>query len=288
MYCIYTDKDVPNDNGNLDHVVPLSLGGLDEFVVWSDRDVNSKLGSEVDGKLSQDQLVRMALRDAGVKGHSGKEAAPVWKKSYVNGRPSKLTWGKDKVIAWDAIDRRELAEDELIGKEISTKWQIDLHVPTRFIAKVALGAGHFIYGDAIRSALNCESLRQLALLDRQSARNSSCLSHSGIMICDRFHRDSQPGQPGHMYRVAVESIRRSVVLSIPHDDAVSFHVGLVGMYIGSLIVPAVTDSLPKCEEHDLGHVLLLAPGPFERRSFRDFMADVYSRLTGEGMPPVTD
>ena len=279
MYCIYTDKDVPSNKGNFDHVIPMSLGGRDEFVVWSDRHVNSALGSEVDGKLGQDPLLRIALRNAGVKGHSGKEPTSVWRNSQINGRPAQVTWGKKKVTAWDAIDRRELAEKEFVGKEISAKLHIDLHVTTRFIAKVALGAGYFIYGDAIRSALDCEALRELALLPFQAARKSSRISNSEIMICDRFHPDSRPGQPGYLNRVAAENTPRSIVISVPHDDAVSFHVGLVGMYIGSIIIPATTESLPKFGEHDLGHVLILAPGPVERRSYRSFMLDLYNKIT---------
>lgn len=284
MYCIYTNLDVPTEKGNLDHVLPLSLGGRDEFVVWSDRDVNSKLGSEVDGKLSQDNLVRMALRDAGVKGHSGKETAPVWKNSRINGRPTQVTWGKDRVFAWDAIDRRELADDEFVGKEIATKWQIDPHLTTRFLAKVALGSGYYIYGDDFRSIVDCEALRELALLDRESAKKSARLMRSAITICDRFHEDSLPNRPGHLHRVMTETIRRSMVVSVPHNDAISIHVGLVGMYIGSIITPATTDDLPRYDGHDLGHALLLAPGPFERISYRNLMAEVYRQRTGEDAP----
>ncbi|UXS35071.1 HNH endonuclease [Agrobacterium tumefaciens] len=284
MYCIYTDKDVPTEKCNLDHVVPLSLGGQDEFVVWSDRDVNSKLGSEVDGKLGQDNLVRMALRDAGVKGHSGKESIPVWKNSQINGRPTQITWAKDKVVAWDAIDRRELSDDEFIGQEMSTTWQIDLHLTTRFLAKVALGAGYFIYGDIFRSIVDCETLRELSLLSREEVKNSYRLMSSSISICDRFHEDSQPNKPGYLHRVMAETIRRSMVVSTPHDDAISIHVGLVGMYIGSIIIPAETNDLPRYDEHDLGHALLLAPGPFQRISYRSLMAKVYRQRTGKEAP----
>jgi hypothetical protein len=284
MYCIYTDTEVPTEKGNRDHVIPLSLGGQDEFVVWSDRDVNSRLGSEVDGKLGQDSLVRMAIRDSGVKGHSGKEAVPVWKNSRINGRPTQVTWGKDKVIAWDAIDRRELADDEFIGQEMSTTWKIDLHLTTRFLAKVALGSGYFIYGDAFRSIVDCEALRELALLDRETAKKSARLVSSAIAICDRFHEDACPGRPGHLHRVTVETFPRSIVVSIPHNDAISIHVGLVGMYIGSIIIPAATENLPRYNEHDLGHAMLLAPGPFERISYRSLMARVYQQRTGEEAP----
>jgi hypothetical protein len=79
MYCIYTDTEVAEVDGNYDHIIPLSLGGDDGFCVWSDRQFNSKIGSKVDGTLTNDSLIMLARRDADARGHSGTEPLPVWK-----------------------------------------------------------------------------------------------------------------------------------------------------------------------------------------------------------------
>lgn len=281
-YCIYTDRDVPHAEGNWDHVVPLSLGGSDEFVVWSDRTTNSQLGSQVDGKLGQDPILAFALRDAGVVGHRGRPTVPVWKRVDIEGRPSQVTWGVEKVTAWDARDRRELSEAELSGKAMSAELRLDLHLTTRFLSKVALGAGAFIYGEAFRAATDCDVLRELALSDLETARNSATLRTAGqrVKVCDRFHEDSHKGRPGYIYRVLMEAMNRSQVIIVPHADAISFHVGLVGMFIGTLICYARTEDLPIDGDHDLGHALVLGPGNFERSSFRGLMEEFSREVLG--------
>ena len=56
MYCIYTDTDVAEADGNYDHIVALSLGGDNGFCVWSDKKFNSDLGHKIDGALANDGL----------------------------------------------------------------------------------------------------------------------------------------------------------------------------------------------------------------------------------------
>ena len=284
MYCIYTDREVEKTDGNWDHVVPLSLGGVNPFVVWSDRKVNSELGSQVDGKLGQDPLLSLALRNAGVKGHSGKPAVPVWRHSELGGRPVQITLGLDKISAWDARDRKTVDDEAFEGQTFSVQLNLDLHLANRFLAKVALGAGYFLYGDAFRTGAPCKALRDLALTDLDGARQSTALRTAGIRICDRFHEDSQQGGEGYFYRVLMETTNRSTVIAVPHDDAVSFHVGLVGMFIGTLICPADTEGWPIHGDHDLGHALLLAPGPFERLAFRELLAAFSREVLGEEPP----
>lgn len=276
MYCIYTDRDVEQADGNWDHVVPLALGGDNGFVVWSDRDANSTLGSQVDGKLTRDPLLAFALREAGVTGHSGKPVVPVWKRVEIDGRPTQVTWGKEKITTWDARDRRELADDEVAGKAMNATLQIDTHVTTRFLAKVALGTGQFLYGDLFRQGVDCAPLRDLAFLDLEGARESAVLRMAEITICDRFHPDAGPRGGAAMYRALLEATNRSLVIAVPHHDAIAVHVGLVGAYIGSIVFPAQTGPLPPEGDHDLGHYLALAPGTLERGSFRSLCGDFYA------------
>jgi len=283
-YCIYTDREVATDAGNWDHVVPLSLGGHNDFVVWSDEKTNSDLGSQVDGKLKNDPLLVFALRDAGVTGHSKKPVVPVWKRVDLDGRPTQITWAADTVVAWDARDRRELSEAEFAGREMTATLNLDVHVARRFLGKVALGAGYFVYGEAVREAMDCKPLRELATLDLNSARASECLKASDIKICDRFHADSHAGGSAHMYRVLIEASNRSMVICVPHDDAISFHLGLVGVYIGSIICPANTTNLPFDGDHDLGHAICLSPGVCDRLSFRALAQDFYRVATGTEPP----
>lgn len=282
-YCIYTGREVPSDAGNWDHVVPLSLGGHNDFVVWCDQKVNSDLGSRVDGKLRDDPLLIFPLSHAGVTGHRKKPVVPVWKCADLGGRPVQITWGKDKVTVWDARDRRELTDAEAVG-EIKAQLKLDSHVVRRFLGKVALGTGYFLYGDVFCRALDCQPVRELATLDLNDARISECLRLADVKICDRFHPDSSVGGAAYMYRAITEATNQSMVLCVPYDDAISFHVGLVGMYIGSIVCAGTTTELPVDGDYDLGHAICLAPGEFKRMSFRALLADFYRVVSGAEIP----
>ena len=189
MYCIYTDQDVPRSHGSWDHVVPLALGGKNDFVVWSDNHANSTIGSKVDAPISKDFIVEMALHKAGVRGHRNKRHEPRWRKVSINGSPIQVTWARDRIKAWDPIAERELRDEEVAGKQMTAQFRI---VPTeihRFLAKVALGGGYFIYGNDFIDSVNCNLLRALVFFELEEMRQSKELLDSEIRICDRFHPD---------------------------------------------------------------------------------------------------
>lgn len=269
MYCIYTDQEISKQNGNMDHIFPLSLGGHDEFCLWSNRDFNSKVGSKVDGKLANDPLVMLARRDADAKGHSGKSPVPIWKKSEIENTKVQVSLGKEKIEFFN-VKTKEKFEPAYDGTVIKSQMQIDIYAPLRFAAKAALAGAYFIYGSAIKTAINCNDLRTLIAFDAISAKNDDSYLKSNIQICDRFHEDAAPNS-GNFYRFFCEMQRRSIFISVPHEDTISFHVGVLGMYMCSLTVPCDTKDLPTGidhDYHDLGHVILLAPGNMERMSFR--------------------
>ncbi len=71
-YCIYTDKVVSINKTNLEHIIPLGLGGCNGFCIRVDKTKNSALGSHIDGKLSNDFLISLLRRHKDFRGHSGK------------------------------------------------------------------------------------------------------------------------------------------------------------------------------------------------------------------------
>ena len=234
--------------------------------------------------MANDPLIQLALRDSGVRGYSGHKGTVKWRKSSMDGRPIQITSTRERIFAWDARDRRELEDHEFVGKTVQTEFKIGMHTALRFLAKVALGGGYFLYGDSFRSAADCDPLRRLIFLDLEAEKKAGVLSNSGIKVCDRFHPDSQGSDEGAVFRVLCESLRRTLLIAVPHQDSISFHVGVVGMFVGSLIVPADTRGLPIDGDHDLGHAMVLAPGELERLSFRALAQDYYRAVTGEEPP----
>ncbi|MCY4560041.1 MAG: hypothetical protein OXF79_27515 [Chloroflexi bacterium] len=273
MYCIYADRDVAEENGNYDHIFPLALGGTNQFQVWSDEQLNSRIGTEVDGALVSDPLIELALQNSGVKGHNKRPRTPRWKRSTLNGEPIQVTLQKEEILVWDAKQNRELSKEEISGQEITSILRIGQHTCLRFVAKVVLAGGYFLYSDEFRSAVNCDHLRSLVFLDIEQLKTDNTFANCEIKFCDRFHPDSRDASAAGIYRTLCEYIHRSLFIAIPHHSSISFHVGVVGAYIGSMIVPAKTDRLPIDGEHDLGHCIVLGPGNIERTSHRHLLQD---------------
>lgn len=283
MYCVYTDDDVPENEGNWDHVFPLSLGGLNQFTVWAELDINSKMGSEVDGPLASDPLMALGLGRSPVKGH-GKKVQPRWRRATVAGRPAQVAHTAEGMKFWDAVDRRSLAEDEVIGQEITAQFSIGAYTGLRFLAKVALGGGYFIYGDALLKAIDCASLRKLIMLDVDAAKTDAGLLGCGVQICDRFHKDALPGGSAYLYRVLCEQLPRSVFIAEPYANGIAFHAGVVGQYVGTIFCPGDTKEIPvEGDLHARGHVILLGPEPIERCSFEAFLLDFQKALSDEAI-----
>lgn len=285
MYCIYTDSDVPQAEGNLDHIIPKSLGGCDEFTVWSDRDFNAKMGHEVDGAMANDPLMQIVRSRSSVRGHSGNDKPQTWKHADINGRPGQMAWTQDGLRLWDSRNREYIDDDHEEIIPVKAKINIDTLAATRFVTKVALGGAHFFYGDVIRSAIDCDVLRKLTVLDAEEARLDQHLRSSGVSICDRVHPDGQAGE-GAVYRAFCESIDRSIFISVPHDDGITFAVGLLGAFIGAIMIPGDGTAFPMdAQDHDLGRVALLAPGEMELVSYRELAVRFYRTAYGEEPPP---
>ena len=171
MYCIYTDAEVDEANGNLDHIIPLSLGGKNGFCVWSDANFNSVIGSKVDGAVANDSLIMLARRDADARGHSGTEPVPVWRKSILEGRPVQVSFG-DEIKVWDARAKSYLDPKDFLDKPLESRWIYNPFARSRFTAKVALGAGYFVFGESFRAAADCGELRKMLTADLATFQTS--------------------------------------------------------------------------------------------------------------------
>jgi len=274
VYCIYTDQDVAKADGNWDHVIPLSLGGTNQFQVWSQEAFNSKMGSEVDGALASDPLLAPGLARSPVKGH-GKKPVPRWRRATIAGRPAQISHTPEGMRVWDARAGRELTEHESAGENLTVQLNIGMFTALRFLAKVALGGGYFVYGKALLTAIDCAALRKVIALDIEAAKTDPALRSCGFQIVDRFHPDAKPGAPAYLYRVMCELMPRSIFITEPFANGIAFHVGVLGTYIGTIFCPGDTHGIPvEGEDHDRGHAVILAPGTFERHSFEALLLDL--------------
>ena len=133
VYCPYTDREIPESKSSSEHIIPLSLGGVNGFEIPADATFNSTLGSEIDGKLAAEFLWGLRRTEHDARGHSGKEPrATISKASYgENSRLAQVDFShKSGVRVWDVHDRELKKGSGPI--QISTSLNIDL--PMRFAA----------------------------------------------------------------------------------------------------------------------------------------------------------
>lgn len=280
-WCPYTDLDLPDEAMNSEHIIPLALGGSNAFSISVEKDFNVKVGSSIDGALANDFLTSMRRREFDARGHSNTPPTVLLRKSTLGDeqRPIQVTLrGKEEPLVWDAMDRRYLDSGEVAGNKISSQFKIDIHVHKRFLAKVALSAGYFIYGDLFRNHVRHNELRALMKLNASTTRES--FAGFGLRGYDEFSPiEEADTQQKELDSFFCQLIKGSCVIAGLGPQNVVFIVGVLGKWVGTLNVPAVTESFPVEGEHDLGHVVALHEGGMTRMSYRQLAADAYGILS---------
>ncbi|MGA3116259.1 MAG: hypothetical protein ABSF90_17700 [Syntrophobacteraceae bacterium] len=173
-----------------------------------------------------------------------------------------------------------LQEPDVVGEEISSRFKIGMHDRKRFLAKVSLAAGYFIYGDLFRNLVRHSELRVLMNFDSSTAPDS----FSGFSL--RGYDEFSPVKEADVNSVELDKffcglINGSCVITIPGPQKVGFIVGILGKWIGTLNVPASTDSFPADGEHDLGHVIALHEGQMSKMSYRQLAEHAHSTINRE-------
>lgn len=260
MYCIYTNRLVPQDKGNWDHIIPLSLGGSNRFCIWSDADFNSRMGSRVDGAMANDFLVQMLRQRSDARGHSNRPVEPVWRNSTMGDRPVQVKFPADPkqpIQVWDAKARTNIDETDLAGRPLTSKHHISIDENLRFLAKVCLGAGYFLLQDEFPMGIDCDELRALIAFDRTDEKTHPALKSSKLIIAHRFDPTLKNSNDGKMYKAACRRTPgTSLVIMQKHDGYLSFHVGILGEFMGSVFCQSTRSLWPTSIE-DQGKVIEL-------------------------------
>lgn len=265
MYCVYTDADVAEADGNQDHIIPLSLGGDDDFCVWSETRFNSEVGSKIDGALANDPLIMLARRDADARGHSRTEPLPIWKNSTFEGRPVQVSWG-DEVKVWDARSRTYLDPKEFLNMPMESRWIYNPFSRSKFTAKAALGGGYFLFGNSFCKATDCNELRRMLRADDLTSFQTTLTAHDTVL------QGRWPTADIAAFRLMCEFKKRTTFIALPYANGIAFYVGILGMYVGAIFCPGDSSDLIPGD----GEVILLNPGAMERIPFKTFARELQS------------
>ena len=273
LYCIYTDKEILKENSNTEHIIPLSLGGSNDFTINVDKEFNSKVGSEIDGALSNDFIMNMIRSKRGIYGHSKKAAEMIWKKSCLNGDPTQpiqVTFPADlneNVKMWNPKTRSYLPQEQTGGAKIESKFIIDRFIRVKFAAKVALGAGHFAYADLFRQYIDHPSLRAVLNTDFSKVKEIN-LKGVNLGVSDPFTPIPEKDKGlTEMFRAMCKMLDTCVLFLLCTENLI-ITIGIMGEWIATLNVQGKTEYFPNAGEYDLGHVISIHNRTVSRRAFR--------------------
>lgn len=279
-YCIYLDAD--SSDMSIEHILPLSLGGVDAFSIQADRRFNNSVGSSVDGAIANDFLVLFKRDRAGAKGHSGKHPVPIIKRAELDdGAPVQARFAKEGLQLFDVKERRDLTRAEASNRQVKLSSSIDLNAEVKFLAKVALAAGYFAYGELFRKHVQHSEARTIV--------NAASLTdiRPDVRMWSRFEsvdgKSAAEAEHLNILRAMTESAGGSCVILLPGPDSFGVVVGVLGDFMGMINMPANTTGFPNSGDYQMGHCIFLQDGQMVRRSFLESLALVLTELENDSL-----
>lgn len=254
IYCPYADSDIPISESTPEHIIPLALGGLNTFTLPVSASLNSRLGSEIDGALANDFLVMCQRDKHGVKGHSRKHPEYVVRNASdaLTGEALQVTLGQRRGLRiWSPLERSDVTGR---GQKINLSLSMDLDLELRFVAKVALSAGYFFYGDRFRHQVKHRDFRMI--MNHRADEMGEALKSIEARYDQRF-REPETDNDRILRAVVTGFGARSVVALIPDSCSLAVVVGILGSYLGMLSVPADTRGFPNTDDFRWGHFIVL-------------------------------
>jgi len=107
IYCPYTDSELIEADCNREHILPLSLGGIDGFEIPVSTIFNSESGSNIDGVIADDFLIKSRRNEFDVRGHSNKKPLIEYKRARCvdSNKPLHVAFDKSEGIkVWSHRD----------------------------------------------------------------------------------------------------------------------------------------------------------------------------------------
>lgn len=268
-YCIYSNEYFNNDEINIEHIIPKSLGGSDDFTITVNKDMNSKLGSTVDGKFANDFLVKMKQIHSNYVGHSKKDPYLKVKNCAIKGSPVNVTFSKKDIEIYNPRNKSLITGEN----SIKMKTQIDMDIRFKFICKVALSTGYFLFGDKFVKFADHDSLRTAML--------STSLKDERLDL--RFYDNLHPIKDNDksdvdMFKFLFKYLNGSGVILSYSPESIIVQIAIGGDFIGMVNFKADIERFPNNDEFRLGKVLLCNEGKLIQNSLWKTVYDMNKDL----------
>jgi hypothetical protein len=270
LYCIYSGKYISRSDSSVEHIIPLSLGGSDDFTIMVDRNLNSIVGSSVDGKIANDPLVKLNAIKNNFSGHSGKAPRLDLKKSKIGDKPVIVSFTNKGLELFDPIHKKTINHSATINSQLI----IDTLIRIKFVSKVALAAGYFVYGDTFVKHADHESLRKVVF--SKNLRNEKL---EGIRFYDNLHKVEEKDRGIHqLEELHIKYLNGSAVIFMLSNVNIIAHVGIGGQYIGTVNFKAESEKFPNDGDYRLGRVLVCKNGKLHQKSYWSSIYDMNKEL----------
>lgn len=269
MYCIYSGKNLDDVDMNVEHIIPLSLGGCDSFTIMVGRKINSDLGSKIDGKFCNDFLIGLHQLPFDNRGHSNKSKS-VNLKGTVNDHPITWSLSKNGSKFYDHIDKKYLTGQ----MQVQVKTALDIDIRWKFVCKVALATGYYLFGEDFVKYADCETLRK-ALLNKNVREEKLDLKiYTNLIPIEA--KDKGLHDLGVML---FEHLGGSAIHYGYAPGRIIASVAINGKYIGMVNFKADVDKLPINNDlHRCGCVLICKDNQLVQKSFWQCIYDMNKDL----------
>lgn len=269
-YCVYAGRHLPEDALSDEHVIPKSLGGGNSTLIRASRELNSRFGREIDGKIANDPIIQFGRRDANARGHSGTPPIPRWKglRPWKSGPfdASKECFNIDFPTTggptlYDTRRGRGASNEVLVDRAlVATNLQIDSDARAKFCAKTLLGIGWRLFGPHLLSAVSVNDLR--AFLGVEGGAGSADFR---MTYLDPFVADTEAARSYvKMIEKNLVRARTTTILARETDGELEWSLACVGYFVGSLVLPTTARLLPAEILPEGGLLLIAGRGTLQR------------------------
>ena len=270
IYCPYSDRDIPEDQSNSEHIIPLSLGGINGFEIPVSKKQNATVGSNLDGLLAKDFIIKKSRNKYDVRGHSRKKPFVEFNsaKCALTNKPLNVKFDAHEGIKiWSHLDKKLLKGQQSVALSL----KVDLDVDLMFVAKVALSAGYYAYGNVFREHVEHPEFR--SIMNSRPDELGPNEPPQFALVDSRFMKTDEESL--QLFRLLCELVMPSSLVGfVPSSHSLSVFVGILGNYVGTITVPANSRYIPNKDEFEWGHVICLQKGELVRMSFKSILEEL--------------
>lgn len=271
IYCPYLDRDILVTSSSEEHIIPLSLGGHDDFTLPVDKLINSDLGRSIEGPLANDFFLARGRAQYDARGRSGKPPEFTAKRTIdvATKQPLQAHWGS-RLRLWDPKARRAVPVQ---GQTVELTFQSKiLDLSLQFLAKTFLSAGYWAYGDIFRNCVDHQSARLMMKAPRDRTPEESEKIRARVYVgLTPPEGDDRQREEFDFEEAVCQSIKGTVVVLAPGPKNCAIYMGVLGRYLGMINVSADTSKFPRTGDYDGGHVIVISNNRVRRCSHRHLM-----------------